>query len=126
IGVEQIPLHVWTRRFCRHLRRMGFGRVRGGRLRIGIAHHFFHPRIRSYNSHSSVLSVVHRKVAISAQKAMTYSVIWIDSLRVGQTTFLTSFHESRPNAVNCLPVSDVMNTTNAAASATTSAPHWAN
>ena len=35
------------------------------------------------------------------------------SLRAGQTTFLTSRQESRPNATNCLPGSEVKNTTTA-------------
>src|SRR3989475_9618133 len=49
----------------------------------------------SYKTHSSVLSVNHRNKAMMTTKPKTYKVICMVSLRVGQTTFLTSRQASR-------------------------------
>ena len=63
-----------------------------------VGHYFLQPRMRSKNTHSSVLSVSQRKTDMIATKPNTYAVICMVSLRVGQTTFLTSRQESRPKA----------------------------
>src|SRR6185503_20868788 len=53
----------------------------------GRGHVFFQPRINSYRTHSSVLSLTHKKTAITTTKANTAAVVCIVSFRVGQTTF---------------------------------------
>src|SRR5205085_9699390 len=68
-----------------------------------LAHVFFQPRIKSYRTHSSVLSLIHRKIAITTTKANTAAVVCIVSLRVGQTTFLTSATDSPANTANWRP-----------------------
>src|ERR1043165_4132228 len=69
-------------------------------------HVFFHPRSRSYSTHSSVLSLIHRNTAITSTNANTAAVACIVSLRVGQTTFFTSAQDSSANVRNCLPGAD--------------------
>jgi len=49
------------------------------------------------------LSLTHRKIAITTTKANTAAVVCIVSLRVGQTTFLTSVTASPANTPNCRP-----------------------
>src|SRR6185295_9884175 len=68
-----------------------------------LAHVFFQPRINSYRTHSSVLSLTHKKTAITTTKANTAAVVCIVSLRVGQTTFFTSATDSAANTPNCRP-----------------------
>src|SRR5256885_1399091 len=69
------------------------------------AHVFFQPRIRSYSSHSSVLSLTHKKTAITTTNAKTAAVVCMVSLRVGHTTFFTSLIDSPANPVTGLPAS---------------------
>src|SRR5258708_38521920 len=84
-------------------------RARHGLLeaRIGVhdvpplAHVFFQPRIKSYRTHSSVLSLTHKKTAITTTKANTAAVVCIVSLRLGPTTFFTSAPDPPPNTPNC-------------------------
>ncbi|MNC94140.1 hypothetical protein D3C83_109230 [compost metagenome] len=71
--------------------------------------------MRSYSTHSSVLSLTQRNTAITTTNAKTAAVVCIVSLRVGQTTFFTSPSDSRPNTTNCLPRSLVKATTTPAA-----------
>src|SRR6185436_7435152 len=56
--------------------------------------HFFQPMIRSYRIHSSALSLSHKKTAITTTNANTAAVVCIVSLRVGHTTFFTSYTDS--------------------------------
>src|SRR5262245_43670878 len=70
------------------------------------AHAFFHPRSRSYSTHSSVLSLIHRNTAITTTNANTAAVVCIVSFRVGHTTFFTSAHDSNAKPMNCLPGAD--------------------
>src|SRR3954449_11191213 len=70
------------------------------------AHVFFQPRIKSYRTHSSPLSLTQRKTAITTTNAKTAAVVCIVSLRVGHTTFFTSPIDSPANTVNCLPGSE--------------------
>src|SRR6218665_7052 len=88
-------------------------------------HDFFHPKIKSYKTHSSVLSVSHRKSAMTTTKANTYAVICSASLRVGQTTLPTSCHASRAKARNWRPGPDSRNTPAAATSPAISVAHCA-
>src|SRR4051812_21765157 len=82
------------------------------------AHVFFQPRIKSYRTHSSPLSLTQRKTAITTTNAKTAAVVCMVSLRVGHTTFFTSPIDSPANTVNCLPGSESQAT---AAAATTPA-----
>src|SRR5688500_6700836 len=59
--------------------------------------------ISSYSAHSSVLSVSHKKSAITTTKANTAAVVCIVSLRVGHTTFFTSPTASPANTANSRP-----------------------
>src|SRR5690606_7717547 len=68
-----------------------------------VAHYLFQPKIRSYNTTSSTLSVPQRKIAITTTKPNTTAVICNVSRRDGHTTFLVSrtaslekFRRSRP------------------------------
>src|SRR6218665_1142954 len=88
-------------------------------------HRLFHPKIKSYKTHSSVLSVSHRKSAMTTTKANTYAVICSASLRVGQTTLPTSCHASRAKARNWRPGPDSRNTPAAATSPAISVAHCA-
>src|SRR5436190_12127307 len=81
-----------------------------------LAHVFFQPRIKSYRIHSSVLSLTHKKTAITTTKANTAAVVCIVSLRLGQTTFFTSATDSAANTANCRPGS--LNQATAAPAAT--------
>src|SRR5580765_1550528 len=67
------------------------------------AHVFFQLRITSYRTHSSVLSLIHKKTAITTTKANTAAVVCIVSFRVGQTTFFTSATDSAANSPNSRP-----------------------
>src|SRR4029079_7571447 len=51
-------------------------------LRRFNAHVFFHPRMRSYSTHSSVLSLTQRNTAMTTTNANTAAVVCIVSLRV--------------------------------------------
>src|SRR2546426_2988458 len=73
-------------------------------------HVFFQPRINSYRTHSNVLSLSHRKIAIATTNANTAAVVCIVSLRVGQTTFLTSSIASPAKIANWRPGSLVQAT----------------
>ena len=53
---------------------------------------------------------------MTTTNANTTPVVCMVSLRVGQTTFCTSRHESRPKAIRRLPDSDVKNVITASAS----------
>src|SRR6185503_5390196 len=68
-----------------------------------LAHVFFQPRSRSYSTHSSVLSLIHRNTAITTTNANTAAVVCIVSFRVGHTTFFTSAQDSTAKMRNCLP-----------------------
>src|SRR5205807_3344792 len=68
-----------------------------------LVHVFLQPRISSYRTHSSVLSLTHRNTAIVTTKANTAAVVCIVSLRVGQTTFFTSAIASPANTANARP-----------------------
>src|SRR5471030_1181356 len=104
---------------CRNADRLGFT----GRFILHIfAHYFLIPRMTSYNRNSRNLSVPHRKTAITSTKANTIAVIWVASLRVGQTTFFVSRTASLPKFKNSRPAVEVHKSRTAKAKPATSAP----
>ena len=88
VSMKHVPLHI----------RVGFLQFR--------RHYFLHPKSKSYMIHSIVLSAPHKKKAKTTEKINTKTVVCIASLRLGQTTFLTSRHESIPKPTIRRPGSD--------------------
>ncbi len=59
--------------------------------------------MRSYSTHSNVLSLTHRNTAITTTNANTAAVVCTVSLRVGQTTFFSSTSASRAKTTKSRP-----------------------